>query len=150
MKIKGRFAILVAFIAIVIGLTAIIKLVSAIDTELTIGLVSLTFGITAILWTLKARKSLSVGSSLRRYTENFLVCLVFILGYSVWHTLNHLFLWDRTIGESMIYPEYAFITMAYLTFVIASYQILYLGKEFGFEGEAKKIRQVIREKKNRK
>ena len=73
---KNKIPIIVAFVAVIVGLTAVIKLTSDVSAELTIGLVSLTFGLTAIMWTLKARNRLSVGSSLRRYTTNFVFCLI--------------------------------------------------------------------------
>ena len=50
----------------------------------------------------------------------------------------------------MLYPGYLFITLAFLIFVIASYQILNMGKEFGFQKQAKDIEQIIETKKNNK
>ena len=147
MKTKDKIAAIVAIIAIVIGLTAIVKLVSTISIELTVGLISLSFGLTAAIWTLRARKHLSPGSSLRRYTTNFFLCLIFLLIFSMWITVGKVVDLKAKFGIGVAYVEYLFITAAYLTFVIAAYQILYLGKEFGFEKEAETIRKVIIEKR---
>lgn len=147
---KSKLPVVIAFIAVIFGLIAIIKLVSAVSAELTVGFVSLTFGLTAIMWTMKARKKLSIGSTLRKYTTNFVFCLLFLLAFSVWHAAVTIFQLEEIYGVQAIYPQYFFITLAYLTFVLAGYQILYLGKQFGFEGEAKKIREVIKEKQAKK
>lgn len=147
---KSKIPVVIAFIAVIFGLVVMIKLVSAVSAELTVGLVSLTFGLTAIMWTLKARKKLSRGSALRKYTTNFVFCLLFLLAFSIWHMIVRIFQLEETYGIQVIYPQYFFITLAYLTFVLAGYQILYLGKQFGFEGEAKRIREVIKEREAKK
>jgi len=130
-----------ALFAIVLGLFVIIKLVG--NVELIVGIISLTFGILAIIWTLKARSVLSAGSSLRKYTGNFLMCLIFILLFSIWNTMARIL----NFQGIFLYFEYFFIVMAYMVFVMAAYQILYLGKEFGFSREIKVMKKAIREKK---
>lgn len=149
MELKDKIAVLVSVIAIVIGLTAIIKLVAIVSIELTVGVVSLSFGLTAAMWTLRARKHLSPGSSLRKYTTNFFLCLLFLLIVSIWITIGKVVDLKAKFGLGVTYIEYLFITAAYFTFVIAAYQILYLGREFGFEEEAKEIKKVILEKKEK-
>ena len=142
-----KISTLFGLIAIVFGLITIFKIV--VDIEIAIGFITMSFGILAIIWTSMAIKSLAVGSSLRKYTTNFLFCLIFILLFSIWHTLSILFGWRESINEIMLYPEYFFITMAFLIFVLTSYQILAIGKEFGFESQAKKIRKLIKEKNHK-
>ena len=97
-----------------------------------------------------ALQSLSPGSSLRRYTFNFLLCLIFILLFSVWHTLEKLFSWRVSVNELMLYPGYLLITLAFLLFVGTAWQILTLGREFGFKGQASLIGKVIKEKEKEK
>ena len=132
---------LIALFAIVLGLFVIIKLVG--NVELVVGIISLTFGILAIIWTLKARSILSTGSSLRKYTGNFLMCLIFILLFSIWNTMARIL----NFQGIFLYFEYFFIVMTYMVFVMAAYQILYLGKEFGFLKEIKVMKKAIKEKK---
>lgn len=130
-------------IGILLSLLAIIKIVQ--DIEIAIGLITISFGILALIWTTIARRNLSPGSTLRSYTNRFLTSLLFILVFSIWHTLSRLFFWEK----EFLYPEYAFITMAYIFFVVAAYQILNIGKEFGFREQAKKINRIIERKKKR-
>ncbi|MBW2989821.1 hypothetical protein KY358_05900 [Candidatus Woesearchaeota archaeon] len=141
---KKAWMVLLALIAVAGGLTAIFRIVA--DTEVAIGFVTLSFGILAIIWTSMALGSLSKGSSLRKHTSNFLLCLIFILSFSIWHTLSKLFGWRETLNEAMLYPAYIFLILAFLIFVVTSYQILMIGKEFGFRPQAKKIKSAINKK----
>jgi hypothetical protein len=145
---KKELGTLLGLVAIAGGLTAIFRLV--VDTEIAVGFVTISFGILAIIWTGMAISSLSKGSSLRRHTINFLFCLVFILLFAIWHTMSKLFNWRQTVNEFMLYPGYLFLTLAFLIFVVTAYQILTMGKEFGFGQQAKKIHEVIKEKKVKK
>ena len=144
---EKKIGTLFGLFAIAAGLVAIFRLV--IDTEVAIGFVTISFGILAIIWTSMAIKSLSKGSSLRKHTTNFLFCLIFILLFSIWHTLSKLLMWRETLNEFMLYPGYLFITLAFLIFVVTSYQILIMGNEFGFEKQANKIKKVMMEKKKK-
>ncbi len=145
---KRGLGTVLAFIAVAGGLIAIFRIV--VDTEIAIGFVTISFGVLAIIWTSTAISSLSEGSSLRKHTTNFLFCLLFILLFSIWHTISKLFKWRETLNEVMLYPGYLFITLAFLIFVITSYQILTMGKEFGFQKQAKEIEKIIETKKKNK
>ena len=136
---KG-IATLIGIIAIIGGLLAIFKIVH--DTEVAIGFVTLSFGVLAIIWTSMAITSLSPGSSLRKHTTYFLFCLILILSFSIWHTISKLFGWRETVNEVMLYPGYLFLTLAFLIFVMTAYQTLKIGKEFGFQPQAKKIKKI--------
>ena len=136
--------ILFAIIAIISGLTALMLFV--VNFEIIIALLTITFGITAIFWTLRARSSLSLGSSLREYTTYFLLCVIFLMLFSVWNV--SIFLFD--LKGVWILPQYFFVSLTYLVFVFTSYKILYLGKELGFGSQRKVIEQAMNEKKKRK
>lgn len=148
MEKRGRqaFAVILAVVAILTGLVAIIKLVG--NAGLAVGVVSLTFGVMAIIWTFKARSSLSRGSELRRYTTHFMVCLIAILLFSVWDTLLGFF-GKISLERFFLYPKFIFITIAYFVFLKTAYEILYLSKSFGFEGRAAEISQIIKRRKRK-
>lgn len=145
---KKSLGTLIGLLAVAGGLIAIFRIV--VDTEVAIGFVTISFGLLAIMWTSMAATSLSKGSSLRKHTTNFLFCLIFILLFSIWHTLSKLFMWRETVNEYMLYPGYLFLTLAFLIFVVTSYQILTMGKEFGFGKQAKGIKEVIEGRKKLK
>ena len=144
---EKKVGVVVAFIAVLSGLVAIFKIVP--DVEIAIGFITISFGILAVIWTSSALKSLSEGSALKDYTSKFLICLAFLLSFTVWNTTSIIFDW-RTTNRVLLYPGYAFITLSFLTFVWASYQILLIGQEFGFSEEASKIKKKIKEKKEKK
>ena len=129
--------IIFACIAILGGVTAIIKILG--NPELIIGILSLTFGITALIWTILAHVSLSPGSSLRNYTTYFIACLFFILLFSVWKSITSL----MPEKETYMVVEYLFLTLAYIVFAVAANKIYHIGIEFGFQPQARRIRGVI-------
>jgi hypothetical protein len=145
---KKQVGIILGLIAVTAGLIAVFRLV--VDTEVAIGFITVSFGILAIIWTSIAIASLSKGSALRRHTVHFLFCLIFLLAFAIWHTISKLFAWRQTLSEVMLYPGYLFITMSFLIFVITSYQILTMGKQFGFERKGRDIKKIIEKKSKRK
>lgn len=132
--------VLTALLAVLFGVFAMISFVPVV--ELAIGFLSLTFGIVAIIWTYRAKTSLSKGTELRDYTNYFLFSLLFIVLFSVWDTLIFLFRWEGPL----VYPKYFLITIAYLIFVFAGYKILYVGRMFGFQQQVKKMNEKKRKK----
>lgn len=137
-----------AFIAIVVGLVAVIKLIA--DAELLVNALSLTFGVTAIIWVFKARKSLSKGSSLKNLTTHFLFTLIFVLCFSFWSLIVKMLSLELVYGPNIIFVEYFFISLAYITFVGTAYKIRKLGHEFGFSTQSKEIEQLIKKRKKKR
>ena len=134
--IKYIFGIIVVVSAIYI-IANIIKVV-----ELIIGFIILSVGVLSIIWTLLAKYSLSPKSKLRIFTNNFLACSIAVVAFST----------IRLIGNFVSIPwlilvEYFFTFATFFFFLLASYYILNIGKEFGFERESKKIRRILKSKK---
>jgi len=114
-----------------------------------VGVSTVIFGVASILLISKARNRLSEGS-IRKYMDNFAICLVFIVIFSVWQTARDFF--GSGIGIEKhttyaAYPEYIFIVLAYIAFIVASYRVLKISEEFGFKEEGKKIERLIKSKK---
>lgn len=147
MEKKRIMGSIVSLIGVIFGLIAIFKIVG--QAEIATGFITLSFGILAIIWTAIAVNSLSKGSSLRKYTLNYLACIILIVLYTFWNTLGLLFGWKRQAASLMIYPSYIFLILAFLVFVSTSYQILSIGKEFGFKPQAKDIEEVMKENKQK-
>nr|MBI4156574.1 hypothetical protein [Candidatus Woesearchaeota archaeon] len=134
---------LIGIVSIASGLYVLFKL--SISLELAVAFLSLTFGVLAIIWTLIAKYSLSPGSTLRDFTTNFLVGITFLLIYSLTTIIRQI----NSPIQNFVPIEYFLIAATFLLFVIAAYQILYIGKQFGFEKEAKTIKSILRTKKRR-
>ena len=115
-------------------------------------LVSVTtviFGITSLLLISRARSRLSDGS-IRRYMDNFAICLAFIVIFSVWQTARSIIGIDINIGGISTYPEYIFLIFSYVSFILGSLRVLKISEEFGFKGDGLRIQGVIREKASAK
>ncbi|MBL7100563.1 MAG: hypothetical protein ISS23_01270 [Nanoarchaeota archaeon] len=135
-------------ITIIIGIIAVIKLIA--DAELIVSALSLTFGVTALIWVFKARRSLSKGSSLKELTTHFLLIVIFVLCFSFWNVLIKMLALKDIYGDTIIFLQYLFISFAYIAFVGAAYKIRKIGQEFGFSPQAKNIKKIIKEKKKKK
>ncbi|MFH1210866.1 MAG: hypothetical protein V1645_03035 [archaeon] len=143
---NGGMKYLFGVVAVLLGIITIMWLVK--QADLIAGLISLTFGIMAIIWSYRARKALSPGSSLKEYSLYFIVCLIFVVAFSIALTAERFFV-RTAAGTFLVYLEYTLLTMAYLTFVAAAYKIWSIGKEFGFQAESAEIKKVIKKKKKR-
>ena len=114
-----------------------------------VSVTTVIFGIAALILISKARSRLSEGS-IRKYMDNFSICLAFIVIFSVWQTTRSIFGINIDIEGLGTYPEYIFILFAYVAFIFASYRVLKISEEFGFKEDGKKIEQIIKEKSSKK
>ena len=110
-----------------------------------VGVTTVIFGIASLILISKARKRLSDGS-IRRYMDNFAICLAFIVIFSVWQTARSILGISIDVEGLATYPEYIFIVFAYLAFIVASFRVLKISEEFGFKEDGKKIERLVRQK----
>ena len=110
-----------------------------------VSVTTVIFGIASLLLVSRARKRLSEGS-IRKYMDNFAICLAFIVIFSVWQTARSVFKVNIDIGGLSTYPEYIFIIFAYVGFIFTSFRILKISEEYGFKEDGKKIEQIVKEK----
>ena len=118
-----------------------------------VGVSTVVFGITSMLLISRARNRLSEGS-IRKYMDNFAICLAFIVIFSIWQTARNIFGVNINVEGLRTYPEYIFVVFAYIAFIISSYRVLKISEEFGFKEDGRKIGQIMNEnpktKKTRK
>lgn len=138
MKYLAHIAILAGVLA---GIYALFVISPTIDIAL--GFFVLSLGLLAIFWTINAYKNLSPHSTLRNYTAQFLVSLVFVLLSSIWTTVTTIV----EVTGALVYLSYIFTSVAYVAFVIAAYKILNIGKEFGFKEQSNVIRKALKKSK---
>ncbi len=110
-----------------------------------VGVSTVVFGITSMLLISRARNRLSEGS-IRKYMDNFAICLAFIVIFSIWQTARSIFGVNINVEGLQTYPEYIFVVFAYIAFIIASYRVLKISEEFGFKEDGRKIEQIMKEK----
>ena len=108
-----------------------------------ISVTTVIFGIGALILASRARKRLSPGS-LRKYIDNFSVCLSFIVIFSLWQTVRSITNIEVSLSGFSGYPELIFIVFAYIGFIIASYRASKISEEFGFIEEGKEIERLVK------
>ena|SRR3989338_107763 len=111
-----------------------------------ISITTVIFGIGALILASRARKRLSPGS-LRKYIDNFSVCLSFIVIFSLWQTVRSITNIEVSLSGFSGYPEVIFIVFAYIGFIIASYRASKISEEFGFIEEGKEIQRLVKKGK---
>ena len=108
-----------------------------------ISITTVIFGIAALILASRARRRLSPGS-IRKYIDNFSICLAFIVIFSLWLTVRSMSSMDISLSDFSSYPELIFIVFAYIGFIIASYRVSKISEEFGFKKEGKEIEKLIK------
>jgi|SRR3989338_8017809 len=109
-----------------------------------VSITTVIFGVASLLLISRARNRLSEGS-IRKYLDNFAICLAFIVVFSIWQTARSIFGIDIQVEGLGTYPEYIFIVFAYIAFIIASFKVLKISEEFGFKEDGRKIEQLIKQ-----
>src|SRR3989338_4827855 len=112
-----------------------------------VGVTTVIFGIASLLLISRARKRLSEGS-IRRFMDNFAICLAFIVTFSIWQTLRSIYDsgFEITHSTYLTYPEYIFIIFAYVAFIITSFRTQKISEEFGFKEDGRRIVQLVQQK----
>lgn len=110
-----------------------------------IGITNVIFGLTCLMLISRARNKLSRGS-IREYIDNFSICLSFILIFSLWQTGRSIFNRELSVSEFSGYPELIFIIFAYMGFILVSYRVYKISKEFGFKEEGERIKRIMKKK----
>ena len=113
-----------------------------------VGVTTVIFGIASLMLISRARNKLSDGS-IRRFMDNFAICLAFIVTFSLWQTLRDIYgVGSQLTGKTtyLSYPEYIFIIFAYIAFIITSLRTQKISEEFGFKGDGRKIEQIMKQK----
>lgn len=111
-----------------------------------ISITTVIFGIGSLILASRARSRLSPGS-LRKYIDNFSVCLAFMVIFSLWLTVRSITQTEVSLSGFTGYPEFIFIVFAYIGFMIASYRVSKISEEFGFKEEGKAIQSIIKKEK---
>ena len=111
-----------------------------------VGITTVIFGIASLLLISRARNRLTEGS-IRRFMDNFAICLAFIVTFSLWQTLRDIYGAGSGLSSQtsyLSYPEYIFIIFAYIAFIVTSLRTQKISREFGFKDDGRKIDQLIK------
>ena len=112
-----------------------------------VGITTVIFGIASLVLISRARNRLTDGS-IRRFMDNFAICLAFIVIFSLWQTLRDVYGVVNFNGQTtyLTYPEYIFMIFAYIAFIVTSLRTQKISQEFGFKEDGRKIGQLMKPK----
>ena len=139
-NIRSAAGIVISLLAIYLGLFMLIKFTG--DINFVMAVISFSFGFMALIWTIRAKKALSKGSSLRDFTSIFSNCLIFLFGIAIVDGMISLF----NLNDVFFYIKYILLSITYILFVYASYKIAIIGKEFGFASQTTRIKKAIKKR----
>lgn len=108
--------------------------------EVVVGAITAVLGSMAIAYTSRAWRRLTKGT-LRTYVSYFLVCLLFLVGFSILRMAREVF----GLRGTYIFVEYGFIGIAYVVFAITSQKMYTMSREFGFMDKSEKIREAMKQ-----
>ena len=104
-------------------------MVSGLETLL--GIIMIAIGIAAFSFIINAKRKFPEESELKEITKSFIPVIIFLICFSLWHTSREAFHWKKVYGEFMEYPEYFFISFAYIMLFVAAKKLYNIAKKFG-------------------
>lgn len=117
--------------------------------EIIIGVITLAIGINAIIFTYLASKKLS-NPSLLSYIRFVSWSVVSLTLFSLWHTIREIFELKEIYGSIVEVPEYFFVALTYVLFLLGAVAIFKLSEMYGFKDQGEKIVSSIPKNKKRK
>ena len=113
--------------------------------EALISFATALIGVISLTLTLKGRSKLSAGT-FKTYINYYLAISLLLLGFAIWKIMQALF---NLTSFRHIYTEYAFLSLIFIIFGLASRKMFIMSKEFGFSEKTDKIRKILRKKRLR-
>ena len=96
-----------------------------------LGIIMIAIGVGAFAFIINAKGKFPEGSELKEITKSFIPVIIFLILFSLWHTIRELFGLKEKLGEEIEYPEYVFISLTYIMLFFAAKKIYIIAKKFG-------------------
>jgi chromate transport protein ChrA len=100
-----------------------------------LGLVNVLIGLGAFVLVAMVKARFPQGSELKRITESLIPVIIFLMCFSIWHVIREVFHWKETYGEFVEYPEYLFISLAFILLFRASRTLFTIARKVGIIDE---------------
>ncbi len=101
------------------------------ELELILGILMILVGLISLGFVLKAKTVFPEGSELKKVTANLISVIIFLTAFSLWHVLREHLHWKEKFGEVIEYPEYIFITIAFLLIFKTAKDLYNTARRFG-------------------
>ena len=117
--------------------------------EIIIGVITLAIGINAIIFTYLAGRKLS-NPPLLSYIKFVSWSIVSLTLFSLWHTIREVFELKDIYGSIAEVPEYAFVALTYILFLLGAVAIFKMSEMYGFKDQGVKIVESISKNKKKR
>jgi len=101
------------------------------NLEIILGIVMITIGLISLGYTVIAQKKFPEESELKEITGKLIVVISSLTCFSLWHVIREAFHLKEQLGPVIEYPEYAFITIAFVMILTTAKHIYKTAKKFG-------------------
>lgn len=91
-----------------------------INLELALGVVMIAIGLISIGIMKNAKSNIGDSGDLKLIIERCTYVVIFLTCYSIWHVVREAFHWKQVYGEIVEYPEYIFISLAYIMILLTA------------------------------
>lgn len=109
-----------------------------INYEIIVGIITAIIGSVAVAVTIKAKRKMS-NPELLKYMRYVMLSMSALILFSLWHTAREAFELKEKFGAVIEMPEYLFVSLTYLLFLIGALAIFKMSKIYGFKEEAGEI-----------
>jgi len=114
----------------------------AVNFESLVGIITIVFGMVAVFITIFSKKRMS-NPGLLRYMNYTMLAMLSLVLFSISHTIREVFELKEIYGPIAEMPEYLFVSITYILFLLGALAIFNMSKEYGFKERGKKIAQEI-------
>ena len=101
------------------------------NLETILGIAMITIGLISLGYVVNAEKKFPKESELKMITIRLIVIISFLTCFSFWHVIREAFHLKEKFGDKIEYPEYAFISIAFVTILLTAKDIYNTAKKFG-------------------
>jgi len=101
------------------------------NLELILGILMIIMGLISLGYVVNAEKKFPEESELKIITGRLIVIISFLTCFSVWHVIREAFHLKEQLGPVIEYPEYVFITIAFVMILITAKHIYITARNLG-------------------
>ncbi|MBS1111719.1 MAG: hypothetical protein H6Q95_11 [Nitrospirae bacterium] len=99
--------------------------------EKVFGFIMILIGLISLVYAVNAKGKFPEESELKKITGKLIVVIICLTCFSFWHVLREVFHLKEQLGPVIEYPEYAFITIAFVMILMTAKHIYQTAKKFG-------------------
>ena len=99
--------------------------------EIVLGIAMIAIGFISLGYAVNAEKKFPKESELKEITGKLIIVIGCLTCFSLWHVAREVLHLKEQLGPVIEYPEYAFITIAFVTILITAKDIYKTAKKFG-------------------